>query len=113
MYFCRRCNITLEDEELGSYRQYHSYGERDVYEDLTDYDCPECGRELIEAVECSECGCAVELDLLHFSYDKDEPVCRECYYKDEERPSIIKSIRRRARAYGELIYPYDRVGDPA
>ena len=113
MYYCRRCNITFEEDELSSIREWHSECERDCYEDLTDYDCPQCGRALVEAVECSRCDCAVELEDLCYD-NKDLPVCKICYYGEkEERPSVISAIKERARRYGEFIFTNDRICDPA
>lgn len=112
MYFCRRCNLTVEDEALGIVREWHSECERDCYEDLTNYDCPECGRELIEACECSRCDSAAELDEICFD-ENGLPVCRTCYYGEEDRPSVFSVIKERARRYGEFIFTHDRVTESA
>lgn len=112
MYFCRKCNLTVDDEALGTVREWHSECERDCYEDLTNYDCPECGRELTEACECSRCDCAAELDELCFD-ENGLPVCKTCYYGEEDRPSVFSVIKERARRYGEFIFTHDRIADPA
>ena len=111
MFFCRRCNIALDEDELSTIREWHSECERDCYEDLVNYDCPSCGRELTEAAECSRCDCAVELDELCFDA-KGLPVCKDCYGNDKY-PSVFSAIKERARRYGEFIFTNDRICDPA
>lgn len=118
MYFCRKCKLTFEADELPSYRYWHDECERECYEDLFDDSCPECGRDLVEATECSRCECAVELDDICWD-EEGEPVCQRCYYEeedDEDRgflPSIIKSVKERARSYGDFIFTHDRVSELA
>lgn len=47
MYICDKCGCTVEESELGTYREAHG-------EEITDYSCG-CGGELVEAKQCPIC----------------------------------------------------------
>lgn len=115
MFFCRRCLISVDNEDLGSVRSYHTELEREVFEDLTDYDCPKCGEEMIEGEECSLCGAFVEQGEKIIG-DNWQAFCPSCYYEREEAdemPSVISRLIRRARNYGDTLRIDERACEPA
>lgn len=115
MYFrCNRCNVTLDESELSVTREWHSECERDCFEDVTDYGCPKCGREMCEGYLCDCCGNFVPESRVEFK--GVDPLCPECYdpeeEKEDERPNVLEMIRRRMR-YGEPLRIDERAYEPA